>query len=130
MIYADRIFVPFIKGSDISLHPRHMVHSKLNSVRTLQYTNMLTSVNRSNYAGYYLASNSGSLGPMNLSQSDLDHYRVAFVDMLINSQQIRLEPRPIGEGDSDQISLSCCDRTNCRGVWYRICGHGPKRMGL
>ena len=71
---------------------------------------MLPSVNHSNYTGV-------SLGPINLSQTDFDHYRVAFMDILINSQQLRLEPKPIGEGDSDRISFSCYDRTNCRRFW-------------
>eukprot|EP00731_Ephydatia_muelleri_P006626 Em0003g874a len=33
-----------------------------------------------------------------MSQTDYDHYRVVFLDILIDSQQLQLESRPIGEG--------------------------------
>ncbi|KAL5502770.1 hypothetical protein EMCRGX_G009591 [Ephydatia muelleri] len=45
-----------------------------------------------------ITSNGGASGPIKLSQTDFEHYRVVFMDILINSQQLRLEPRPIGEG--------------------------------
>ena len=80
--------------------------------------------------GSSIASNGGASGPIKLSQTDFEHYRVVFMDILINSQQLRLEPRPIGEGDSDRISLSSYDRTFCRAFGFCLRSHCSKRMGL
>ena len=51
--------------------------------------------------GCYTAFNGDST---KLNQTDIDHYRVVFMNILliINNQQIRVEPRFIGEGDFDR----------------------------
>ena len=47
-----------------------------------------------------MAYNDASSEPMKLSQSDFEHYKLVFIDMLVNCNQLKLDPKPIGEGKS------------------------------
>ena len=51
------------------------------------------------HIGCSVAYNGGLSEPIRMSQTDYDHYREIFIDILVDSQQLRLEPKPIGEGD-------------------------------
>ncbi|KAL5502830.1 hypothetical protein EMCRGX_G009665 [Ephydatia muelleri] len=45
-----------------------------------------------------VAYNDGSSEPIKLSQNDFEHYKVVFTDILVSINQLKMEPKPIGEG--------------------------------
>ena len=57
-----------------------------------------------------LAYNDGSSEPMKLTQNDFNHYKIVFIDMLVNSNQLTLDPKPIGEGKSCEFNILCTFR--------------------
>ena len=51
----------------------------------------------------------GSYVPNKLSQTDVDHYSVLFNSILVERQQLKLEPRLVAEGDSNQMLYAIFD---------------------
>ena len=50
-----------------------------------------------------MAYNGGNSEPIKISHTELEVYRNIFMDKLVTSHQLKIEPRPIGEGNSSQL---------------------------
>ena len=60
-----------------------------------------------------MAYNDGSSEPIKLSQNDFEHYKVVFTDILVSINQLKMEPKPIGEGETCEANTHCMMHGAC-----------------
>ena len=57
----------------------------------------------------------GSSEPIKLSHNHFEHHKAAFSDILVNSHQLKLESKPIGEGT---VRVKTIPLYNCKGCAF------------
>ena len=72
--------------------------------------------------GCCIAYDGGHREPIKMSRDEFDVYKTIFMGILVNSNQLIIEPRPIGEGNCSEI-ITNFDFTPFRSIWCSVWCH-------